>query len=51
MLTGGDAFDLAALGLVEVGYVRIQDLGLGGEAPSGGFDLDAVAVVHNPPGE
>lgn len=47
-LTGGDAFDLADLGLSEVDYVRIQDLGLGGEAPTGGFDLDAVAVVHNP---
>ena len=46
MLAGGDAFDLAELGLEEAQYVRIMDVGLGeylGE--TGGFDLDAVSVV------
>jgi hypothetical protein len=42
---GGDAFDLADLGLAEVRYVRIEDLPeeQGGE---GTFDLDAVAIVN-----
>lgn len=46
-LAGGDAFDLADLGLVEARFVRVRDSGTniyGGD--SGGFDLDAVAVLH-----
>jgi hypothetical protein len=44
-VAGGDAFDLADLGLDEVRYVRIEDLPeeQGGE---GTFDLDAVAIVN-----
>lgn len=48
-LTGGDAFDLAEVGLAEARWVRIRDLGTGGEAPSAGFDLDAVGAVHFAP--
>lgn len=44
---GGDAFDLADLGVARARYVRIRDTGLNTyEGSSGGFDLDAVAVVH-----
>ncbi|MBA3547198.1 MAG: hypothetical protein H0T76_11990 [Nannocystis sp.] len=52
-LAGGDAFDLAMLGLSTVRYVRLLDVGVayygdrmwcGGGG--GGFDLDAIAVVH-----
>ncbi|MCS6799586.1 MAG: cell surface protein [Myxococcota bacterium] len=46
---GGDAFDLASVGLERARFVRIRDVGpdrsFGGNA--GGFDLDAVAVVHD----
>jgi hypothetical protein len=52
-LAGGDAFDLAALGLSTVRYVRLLDVGVayyGGRmwcgGGGGGFDLDAIAVVH-----
>ena len=50
---GGDAFDLAQLGLGEARYVGLLDVGeayygartwCGGGG--GGFDLDAIAVVH-----
>jgi hypothetical protein len=44
--TGGDAFDLAAVGLDSARFVRIRDLGTSGVAPSAGFDLDAVGLVH-----
>jgi len=47
---GGDAFDLADVGLGRARYVRIRDLGLALGPPSPdsqGFDLDAVAVVHS----
>lgn len=44
---GGDAFDLADVGLERARFVRIRDAGgetgLGGE--SEGFDLDALAVL------
>jgi len=45
---GGDAFDLATIGVARARYVRIVDSGHGpsGDAPTDGFDLDAVAVVH-----
>ena len=46
-VAGGDPFDLLAIGLTSARYVRIRDSGLNPSlAPSGGFDLDAVAVVH-----
>lgn len=45
-LSGGDAFDLAELGLATARFVRITDRSSGGSPPSAGFDLDAVGVVH-----
>lgn len=44
---GGDAFDLAELGIERARYVRIRDSGMNSyEGQSGGFDLDAVAVIN-----
>jgi hypothetical protein len=44
---GGDAFDLAELGIERARYVRIRDSGFNTyDGTAGGFDLDAVAVVH-----
>ena len=46
-VAGGDGFDLAAVGLARARFVRLTDTGLnsyGGN--SGGFDLDALAVVN-----
>jgi hypothetical protein len=44
---GGDAFDLAAVGLPFARFVRIRDLGFGPAVPdTAGFDLDAVVAVH-----
>jgi hypothetical protein len=47
---GGDAFDLAEIGVVEARFVRITDDGtapeFGYQGQAGGFDLDAVAVVN-----
>jgi hypothetical protein len=44
---GGDAFDLASIGLSSARFVRVRDTGLNPSlGPSGGFDLDAVSVVH-----
>jgi len=47
---GGDAFDLAAIGMARARFVRISDMGA---TPGGGtalgFDLDAVAAVNNLP--
>lgn len=46
-VAGGDAFDLAAIGLAKARYVRITDNGTSGSAgPTAGFDLDALAVVN-----
>lgn len=46
-VSGGDGFDLAAVGLRRARYVRVRDLGTQGVMPpSTGFDLDAVAVLH-----
>ncbi|HVK66307.1 MAG TPA: hypothetical protein VM694_17610 [Polyangium sp.] len=45
-VSGGDMFDLAELGVEEARFVRIRDLQGVGAAPSAGFDLDAIAVVH-----
>lgn len=44
---GGDAFDLADLGLARARYVRITDSGTSTyDGVSGGFDLDAIAIVN-----
>ncbi|HXV75760.1 MAG TPA: hypothetical protein VD788_05520 [Candidatus Polarisedimenticolaceae bacterium] len=49
---GGDAFDLADVGLPSARFVRITDAGTGaGFAGSAeGFDLDALVVLHGRPG-
>ena len=49
LVAGGDAFDLAEIGVAEARFVRITDsgynaLGYGGE--TGGFDLDAVGAAN-----
>lgn len=44
-VTGGDAFDLADVGVVRARFVRIRDVNEMGQAPSAGFDLDAVGLV------
>jgi hypothetical protein len=47
---GGDAFDLADLGVTSARYVRVRDSGFSHYgATTGGFDLDAVAAVHSTP--
>lgn len=44
---GGDAFDLADLGVARGHFVRIRDTGRNpADPPTAGFDLDAVAVIH-----
>lgn len=46
-VAGGDGFDLAAIGLKSARFLRVTDTGANQyEGTSGGFDLDAVAVVH-----
>lgn len=46
-VAGGDAFDLAALGVARARWVRIRDSGVNDYAGvGGGFDLDAVAIVN-----
>ena len=45
-LAGGDAFDLADIGLSEALYIRIADSGAN---TSGGFDLDAVSIINGAP--
>jgi hypothetical protein len=46
---GGDAFDLADVGLSSASFVRITDKGPEtGVGVSAGFDLDAIASVHSP---
>ncbi|EYF08362.1 putative lipoprotein [Chondromyces apiculatus DSM 436] len=45
-VAGGDVFDLEALGIDEVRFVRIKDISNFGAADTAGFDLDAVAIVH-----
>lgn len=47
---GGDAFDLADLGLSSARFVRVRDSGANTyDGVAGGFDLDAVALVHLTP--
>lgn len=51
-VSGGDAFDLATLGVSRARFVRIVDKSIescagGRGAPTSfGFDLDAIAIVH-----
>jgi hypothetical protein len=45
-LTGGDAFDLAMLGLTRAAFVRIRDRSREGAGNTAGFDLDAVGIIH-----
>jgi len=44
--TGGDTFDLAALGLSRANFVKIHDVAELGATPTAGFDLDAVGIVN-----
>lgn len=48
---GGDAFDLAAIGVTHARFVRIRDMNrkLPAASPTAGFDLDGVAVLHFQP--
>jgi hypothetical protein len=48
---GGDAYDLARVGLAEARFVRIIDSGAptGFAGPSEGFDLDAVVALNGRP--
>ena len=49
-VAGGDAFDLAAIGVDRARFVRIRDAGTNTyDGLSGGFDLDAIAAVHAEP--
>jgi hypothetical protein len=49
-VAGGDGFDLATLGVARARFVRIRDSGANGYGgTTGGFDLDAVAVVNGSP--
>ncbi|HEU4409967.1 MAG TPA: hypothetical protein VFS43_32230, partial [Polyangiaceae bacterium] len=44
---GGDAFDLAAVGVGRARFVRIRDVAASAAgAPAAGFDLDALAIVN-----
>jgi len=45
-VSGGDAFDLADVGLERAEFVRVRDLSTEGAGTSAGFDLDAIGVVH-----
>ena len=49
---GGDRYDLADIGVGRARYVRIRDSGANSYAGnSGGFDLDAVAILNGAPWE
>ncbi|MCC7460112.1 MAG: hypothetical protein IT286_02305 [Proteobacteria bacterium] len=45
-LSGGDRYDLGDLGLAEINAIKITDLSNVGEFQKGGFDLDAIAMIH-----
>lgn len=47
-VSGGDAFDLADIGVTRAHFIRIRDMGNGHETGSNtdGFDLDAISIVH-----
>lgn len=48
---GGDPFDLAAIGVTRARFIRIRDMNrrFPAAAPTAGFDLDGVAVLHFQP--
>ena len=47
---GGDRFDLGDIGVAQARYVRVRDSGANSyDGVSGGFDLDAIAVVNGTP--
>lgn len=48
---GGDALDLAAVGLASARFVRVTDADrrVGSPGPGNGFDLDAIVVHHGRP--
>jgi len=48
---GGDAFDLASIGVKRARFVRIRDMlrKFPAASPTAGFDLDGVAVLHFTP--
>src|SRR6185295_16527887 len=50
---GGDAFDLATVGLVRARFIRITDPNLAISPPgsSEGFDLDAIVALHALPND
>ncbi len=54
-VAGGDAFDLATVGLEKARYIRLEDRTVeyyGDETwcgTSGGFDLDAISIVNQEP--
>jgi|HubBroStandDraft_6_1064221.scaffolds.fasta_scaffold260819_2 hypothetical protein len=43
---GGDAFDLAEIGVTHARYVRVRDVSFRGGTPKEGFDLDAAVILH-----
>jgi hypothetical protein len=46
--TGGDAFDLADIGVTQARYVRIRDLSADKNDPNAaGFDLNAIGLIHH----
>ncbi len=46
MIAGGDAFDLADVGLSRARFVKIRDVSNKGGGDNAGFDLDAAAILH-----
>ena len=46
-VAGGDAFDLADIGVARIKFIRIRDMNRQcSGAPSAGFDLDAISIIH-----
>ena len=49
-VAGGDLFDLATIGVQRARYIKIMDTGQGHyQGTTGGFDLDALAVINGSP--
>jgi hypothetical protein len=48
---GGDAYDLSTIGVTRARFIRIRDINrkYPAAAPTAGFDLDGVAVLHFQP--
>ena len=45
-LSGGDRYDIGDLGLEDINAIKIVDLSNQGDPQKGGFDLDAIAMIH-----